>query len=133
MAAHNIPYVAQASVGFWADLIKKTERAMSISGPKFMNVLQPCQLGWEYPSSDTVEIGKLAVETCIWPLYEVENGVWRLSYKPKEKKPLVEWLKLQGRFRHLFKPENKELLEELQAEVDQRWQELLKKCSEEVK
>ncbi len=130
MAAHGIPYVAQTAVGFWNDIIRKTEKAMSITGPKFMNVLQPCMLGWGFPSSDTLEIGKLAADTCIWPIYEVENGVWKLNYKPKEKKPLTEWLKRQNRFRHLFKPGNQALLESLQKEVDQRWEDLLRKCGE---
>lgn len=128
MAAHNIPYAAQSSIGFWADLVKKIEKAMSIKGPKFINVLQPCRLGWGYPEADTIEIGKLAVDTCFWPLYEVENGVWKLNYRPREKKPYSEWLKKQARFKHLFKPANKELLESLQAEVDRRWEMLLKRC-----
>ena len=75
-------------------------------------------------------MGKLAIETCIWPLYEVENGVYKLTYKPKTKKPVAEWLKLQGRFRHLFKPGNEKILEEIQANVDKNWNELLKKCGE---
>ena len=130
MAAHDIPYVAQSSVGFYADLVKKVEKAMSIKGPKFINVLQPCRLGWGYPEEDTIEVGRLAVDTCFWPLYEVENGVWKLNYKPREKKPFAEWLKGQVRFKHLFKPANKELLESLQAEVDRKWEALLKRCGE---
>ncbi len=128
MIAHHIPYVAQAAVGNWMDLTKKVEKAMTIKGPKFMAVLQPCQLGWGYPMKDTVEMGKLAVETCFWPLYEVENGVYKLSYKPKEKKPVAEWLKLQTRFKHLFKPGNEKILEAIQANVDKNWNDLLKKC-----
>lgn len=128
MAAHGIPYAAQSAVGNWMDLTKKVEKAMSIRGPKFIVVLQPCQLGWGYPMENTVEIGKLAVDTCVWPLYEVENGKHKLTYKPKEKKPVVEWLKLQGRFRHLFKPGNEELLKSIQANVDKKWNDLLLKC-----
>jgi len=128
MVAHNIPYVAQAAVGNWMDLTRKIEKAMAIKGPKYIGVLQPCQLGWGYPMEDTVMLGQVAIETCIWPLYEVENGVYKLTYKPKEKKPVTEWLKLQGRFRHLFKPGNEKLLEEIQANVDKNWNELLKKC-----
>lgn len=128
MVAHNIPYAAQAAVGNWMDLSKKVEKAMTIKGPKFMNVLQPCQLGWQYPMKDTVLLGQLAVDTCFWPLYEVENGVYKLTYKPKVKKPVTEWMKLQGRFRHLFKPGNEKLLETIQADVDKNWEKLLKKC-----
>ena len=128
MVAHNIPYVAQSAVGNWMDLTKKIEKAMTIKGPKFIVVLQPCQLGWGYPMDNTVALGQLAVDTCFWPLYEVENGVYKLTYKPKEKKTVVEWLKLQGRFKHLFKPGNEKLLEQIQANVDKNWEKLLARC-----
>ena len=75
---------------------------------------------------------KLAVETCFWPLFEVENGVWKLSYRPKNKLPIEEFLKLQGRFRHLFKPGNEALIAEIQKDVDEKWAQLLKKCGEEL-
>ncbi len=130
IAAHNIPYVAQATAGYYMDLIRKAEKAFSIPGPKFMNVLQPCRLGWGYKPETIMDIAKLAVSTCMWPIYEVENGKWKLSMKPKEKKPIVEFLKLQDRFRHLFKPGNEKLLEDLQAEVDRNWQGLLERCGE---
>ena len=77
-----------------------------------------------------LELAKLAVETCFWPLYEVENGVYKLTYKPKEKKPLTDWITPQGRFRHLKSPNNKHIIDELQAEVDKRWEELLKKSGQ---
>jgi len=70
------------------------------------------------------------VDTCYWPLYEVEEGVWRLTYKPREKLPVEEWLKRQGRFRHLFRPENRHLIDRLQEEVDRRWERLLRLCGE---
>lgn len=130
IAAHNIPYAAQATAGYYMDLIRKAEKAFSIPGPKFMNVLQPCRLGWAYKPETIMDIAKLAVQTCMWPIYEVENGKWKLSMKPKEKKPIVEFLKLQDRFRHLFKPGNEKLLEDLQAEVDRNWQTLLERCGE---
>lgn len=75
---------------------------------------------------------KMAVETCFWPLFEVENGVWKLSYRPKNKLPIEEFLKLQGRFRHLFKPGNEALIAEIQKDVDEKWAQLLKKCGEEL-
>ena len=126
MVAHGIPYVAQAIVGNWRDLTNKVEKALSIEGPKFINVFQPCRLGWSYKPELTCEMGRLAVETCAWPLYEVTNGRYKVT-KPKEKKPIAEWLKLQGRFAHLFKPENKALLDEIQADTDKSWEDLLKK------
>ncbi len=128
MVAHRIPYVAQSVAGNWSDLTKKVEKAMSIRGPKFINVLQPCQLGWGHKMDLTVELGKLATDTCFWPIYEVENGKYKLSYKPKEKKSIVEFIKPQNRFKHLFLPKNKDILDQLQAEVDERWELLQKKC-----
>jgi pyruvate ferredoxin oxidoreductase beta subunit len=127
MVAHKIPYVAQSIVGNWRDLTTKVEKAISMEGPKFINIFQPCRLGWAYEPQLTCEIGRMAADVCAWPLYEVTNGVYRVTYKPKEKKPIAEWLKLQGRFRHLFKAENKALLDETQAQVDRNWGELLRK------
>jgi pyruvate ferredoxin oxidoreductase beta subunit len=130
MAAHGIPYVAQAAPSQWRDLMKKTRKAVNCGGPAFMNVLASCNRGWRHGTDETVEITQLAVDTCYWPLYEVEDGVWRLTYKPKEKLPVEEWLKRQGRFRHLFRPENRHLIDRLQAEVDRRWERLLRLCGE---
>ena len=129
LVAHHIPYVAQAVVGDWADLTRKVEKALSIKGPTFINVFQPCRLGWGYEPSRTIEMGRLAKETCFWPVFEVENGVYKLNYNPKDrKKPITEFLKPQSRFKHLFKEENKPLLEEIQKDVDQEWQRMLKIC-----
>lgn len=125
VAAHNVPYVAQASPHNWADLSKKAEKALKTEGPTFLNVMSPCPLGWYTKPEDSIKWAKLSVDTCYWPLYEVENGVLKITYKPKEKKPLVDWLKPQGRFKHLFKPENAHLLEEFQKRVDMEWQRLL--------
>jgi len=123
--AHNIPYVAQAAPHNARDLISKVQRALDIDGPAFINVLAPCHRGWRCKVEDSMEMARLAVETCFWPLFEVDHGVWKVNYKPKEKKPLVEWLKPQGRFAHLFKPGNEAILEDLQAEADRKWEELL--------
>jgi pyruvate ferredoxin oxidoreductase beta subunit len=130
MAAHNIPYVAQAAPSQWRDLMQKTRKAVECGGPAFMNVLSSCNRGWRHGTDETIEVTQLAVDTCYWPLYEVENGEWRLTYKPKEKIAVEEWLKRQGRFRHLFRPENRHMIDELQAEVDLRWERLLKLCGE---
>jgi len=130
MAAHGIPYVAQAAPSQWRDLMQKTRKAVNCGGPAFMNVLASCNRGWRHGTEETIEITQLAVDTCYWPLYEVENGEWRLTYKPKEKLPVEEWLKRQGRFRHLFRPENRHMIDELQAEVDRRWERLLRLCGE---
>ena len=130
MAAHNIPYVAQAAPSRWRDLMQKTRKAVDCGGAAFMNVLSSCNRGWRHATDETIELTQMGVDTCYWPLYEVENGEWRLSYKPKEKLPVEEWLKRQGRFRHVFRPENRHLIDQLQAEVDLRWERLLRLCGE---
>jgi pyruvate ferredoxin oxidoreductase beta subunit len=130
MAAHDIPYVAQAAPSRWRDLMQKTRKAVDCGGPAFMNVLSSCNRGWRHATDETIELTQLAVDACYWPLYEVENGEWRLSYKPKEKAPVEEWLKRQGRFRHLFRPENRHIIDDLQKGVDIRWERLLRLCGE---
>lgn len=128
VVAHHIPYVAQASVSNLIDLSNKVERAMAYDGPKFLNVLTTCPLGWRTRKDTSIPMAKLAVETRYWPLYEVVEGVYKINYKPKKHVPVEEWLKQQGRFRHLFKsPEGKSSLEEFQASVDENWERLLKK------
>lgn len=125
MVAHNIPYVAQASISAWRDLMSKVQKAMETEGPCFINALAPCQRGWRIPPENTIEIAKFTVDSCYWPLYEVVNGEYKITYKPKEKLPIVEVLKIQGRFSHLLKPENAGVIDEIQKEVDARWAKLL--------
>jgi len=128
---HRIPYVAQtAPFGNMKDLYEKAEKAIYTPGPAFLNVLAPCPRGWRYNTPDLMELSKLAVETCFWPLYEVIDGKYIINYKPKEKVPVKEFLKLQGRFKHLFKAGNEYMLEEIQKEVDLRWERLLKLAGE---
>ena len=128
MAAHHIPYAAQSTGFHWNDLYRKLEKAFNVDGPAFINVLSPCVPGWKYSPELTMHYNKLAVDTRFWPLYEVDNGVWKLNRIPKERLPVEEWLKGQGRFRHLFTPKNRYMIDELQAEVDKRWDELLERC-----
>lgn len=127
--AHKIPYAAQATIFYWKDLVNKATKALSVEGPSFINVLSPCPRGWRFPQEKTLEISKLAVETGVWPLIEIENGTWRFTYKPAQKKPVVEWLKAQGRFKHLFDEKNKHLIEEIQKQVDEHLNYLEKLCS----
>ena len=104
MVGHHLPYVAQTAAYLnFKDLYEKAEKAIYTEGPCFLNVLSPCPRGWGYNTEDLMEINKLAIETCYWPLYEVENGVYKINYKPANKLPI----------------------EEFQKEVDSRWQELL--------
>lgn len=125
-AAHRIPYAAQAAAHNTLDLFNKAKKAFAADGPSFIAALQPCTTNWKYDTALTMAYSKLAVETNFWPLYEVENGKVHINYKPKERKPIEEFLKGQGRFRHLFKPENKHVIEEMQKMIDEEWKRLLK-------
>jgi len=129
MVAHNIPYVAQASPHNLVDLYNKAEKALSTEGPTFINVLSPCVPGWKIATNSAIKIAKLGVETNFWPLYEVENGKYKLNYEPSKPKPIQEWLKPQGRFRHLFQPKNKHIIEKIQKHVDEEFSKLKKLCS----
>ena len=125
MAAHNIPYTAQTTfIGNMKDLYVKSEKAIYTEGPAFLNIMAPCPRGWRFEAADMAKICKLAVETCYWPLYEVENGKWIINYEPKNKLPIEDFLKTQGRFKHLFKKGNEDLIVQFQEEVDRRWEEL---------
>lgn len=126
VAAHNIPYAAQAAVHNLSDLYMKAEKALNADGPAFITVLAPCTTLWKYPPEMTMQFSKLAVETKFWPLYEIENGDLKINYKPSKDVPVEEFLKGQGRFRHLFKPENKEMLVRIQEHVNKTWERLLK-------
>jgi pyruvate ferredoxin oxidoreductase beta subunit len=125
VAAHGVPYVAQASPHQPRDLMKKVQKAVSVEGPCFLNIVSPCPRGWRYSPADSIKIAKLAVETCVWPVYEIEEGKLKINIKPREKKPVREWLQSQGRFRHLFSPKNEHLIEEIQQDVDEKWERLL--------
>jgi pyruvate ferredoxin oxidoreductase beta subunit len=133
MAAHNIPYVAQTTLtANFKDIHEKSEKAIYTKGPAFLNILAPCPRGWRYETPDLMNICKLAMDTCIWPVYEIEEGVWKLNYKPKKKLPVSDYLEPQGRFKHLFKKGNEHLVEEIQKDVDKKWEDLLKKCGESI-
>jgi pyruvate ferredoxin oxidoreductase beta subunit len=126
MIAHDIPYAAQSVVGYWNDFTSKVQKALSVDGPSFINVLQPCRLGWGYKPEDTMVLGRMAVETCLWPLYEVENGKYKINMKPKAKKPVTDFFKPQVRFKHLFKPENQHIIDDIQKAADAKWEKLQK-------
>lgn len=129
LAAHNIPYVAQTTfLGNFKDFHEKAEKALYTEGPAFLNVMSPCPRGWRYEAEDLAEICKLAVDTCVWPLFEVEYGVWKLNYEPKKKLPVEDYLKKQGRFKHMFKAGNEWMIEEAQQFVDEKWESLLARC-----
>ncbi len=130
IADHDVPYVGQTTMmGNFSDLHKKAEKAIYTEGAAFLNIMTPCPRGWRYDTADIMKICKLAVETCYWPMFEVEHGKWRLTYEPKKKLPIEDFLREQGRFKHLFKPGNEDLLAQFQAEVDRRWEDLQYKCA----
>jgi pyruvate ferredoxin oxidoreductase beta subunit len=136
MVAHDMPYVATASPYYWKDLITKARKGIEVNGPAFLHVFAPCPRGWRSESSKSIELSKLAVETCIFPLWEAANGEYQLSVPskvialaPQKKKPVKEYLQVQGRFRHLFTPKNQKMLEEIQHRTDEKWNRLLKKCN----
>ncbi|HIV16843.1 MAG TPA: pyruvate ferredoxin oxidoreductase [Candidatus Alectryocaccobium stercorigallinarum] len=129
IVAHGSPYVAQTTfIGNLKDFHQKAHQAIYTEGPTFVNVLCPCPRGWGYKAELFKEICQLAVDTCVWPLYEVENGEYRLTYMPKKKLPVEEFMKLQTRFKHCFKPGNEWTIEEAQKYVDEKWEALLAKC-----
>ncbi|HID08295.1 MAG TPA: pyruvate ferredoxin oxidoreductase [Armatimonadetes bacterium] len=129
-AAHHIPYVAQANPIFWRDLIRKAEKAITTPGPAVLVIYSDCNLGHGHDPGQTVEVSRLATETCFWPLYEVEDGKYRLTYRPKEKLPVRTWIEKQARFRHLLEPGNEQIIEAIQRDVDEAWEELLERCGE---
>jgi pyruvate ferredoxin oxidoreductase beta subunit len=126
--AHHLPYVAQAASVYWQDLSRKAERAAKAEGPAFLNVLTDCPLGWGHEARESLTVARSAVETCFWPLYEVVDGSYRLTYTPKAKQPIDTWLQGQKRFAHLLKPENREMVVEIQDRVDAEWSALLERC-----
>lgn len=130
IADHDVAYVGQSTFTLnFNDLHQKAEKAIYTEGASFLNIMTPCPRGWRYATEDIMEICRLAVETCYWPMFEVDHGKWNLTYEPKKKLPIEDFLRPQGRFKHLFKPGNEHLIEEFQAEVDRRWEDLLYKCN----
>ncbi|MBU1089972.1 pyruvate ferredoxin oxidoreductase [Patescibacteria group bacterium] len=125
LAAHCIPYVAQATPANHLDLMAKAAKAINTPGPAFLNIFSPCPTNWKSAPAAGMEICQNAVETNFWPLCEAENGKWKINYQPKKRQIIEEFLKGQKRFRHLLKKENVKLKNRLQLEVDARWQRLL--------
>lgn len=133
MVAHSMKYIAQASLSNIQDLIMKLEKGYKSTdeNASFINVFSPCIPGWGIHDGDSVMLSKVAVDTCFWPIYEVEEGKYKLNYNPEEsgkKLPIIEFLKLQSRFKHLLKPGNEHLVEKFQKDVDDRWNKLKEKC-----
>lgn len=125
LAAHRIPYLATATVAYPDDLMMKVRKAKEIKGTRFIHVFSPCPPGWKYEPEDSIRICRIAIESKIFPLMEVFDGVdFRLNHEPAGT-PVREYLKMQGRFRHL----NEEQIEFVQASVDEEWNRLLTRVS----
>ncbi len=122
MAAHGIPYVATACVSFPQDYMEKLKKAMHISGPKFIDLLCPCPTGWGFKPEEGIEIGRLAVQTGAWPLYEIERGKLKITYMPEKLRPIEDYLSRQKRFKHL-KPKHIKMIQRI---IKKRWNELVK-------
>lgn len=129
-AAHGSPYVAQVAPNKWKDMNKKIKTALDTEGPTFINALSACTTEWRFDCNNTVEMMDLAVDSLVFPLYEIINGhELHITYRPKNIIPVREYLGVQGRFKHLFKPENEHIIEQWQKDVDKKW-ELLQRREE---
>jgi pyruvate ferredoxin oxidoreductase beta subunit len=121
-AAHEPAYVASVIGAEPLDLARKVDLAKNIHGPRLILALAPCPTGWDFEPEETVEIGKLAVQSGVWPLKEYRNGQIKHTKIPKKRIPVEDYLKRQGRFAHLFEPKrNDSLLQEIQTRVDAYW------------
>ncbi len=114
MAAHGVPYVATASIAYPEDFMKKVKKAAEVDGPAYIHLQQPCTTGWGYDPSKTINLGRLAVETGSWILYEIEEGEFKVTYRPIQRKAVIEYLNAQKRFKHLTDLEK----ERIQSHVD---------------
>jgi len=124
MAAHGIPYVAQASPSHPFDLFEKARKAFETKGPAFINVISPCNQ-WGIKSDEAVELADMAVRSCFWPLYEVENGKYKINFRPSKKLLIRDFASAQARFRHLDENE----IEKIQRHTDEKWERLLSRES----
>ncbi len=121
MLAHHIPYLATASIAYPDDLVAKFRKVRGIQGTRFIHLLAPCPPGWQIDPSQSVRISRRAVQSNVFPLYEVEKGRWRINVIPEPRIPVIEYLESQGRFRQMPKA----MADDMQADVDRRWEELL--------
>lgn len=119
-AAHNIPYVATACPSYPFDLMEKVKKAKNTNGPSYLHILSVCPTGWRIPTEAAIEYGRLAVRSGAFPLYEVENGQYRITQKTEPLLPVSEYLKGQGRFRHL----TDDIIANIQTRITAEWEEL---------
>ncbi|MBI4392947.1 MAG: pyruvate synthase subunit beta [Euryarchaeota archaeon] len=125
MAAHGIPYVATLNPSFPEDFVAKAQKAARIRGMRYLHILADCPTGWKHDPSLMVKVGRLATQSNVWPLYEVEDGRWRLTRVPQKPVPVPEYLREQGRFSDL----SPEAVASIQAAVDMKWEELKRRAA----
>jgi len=124
--AHDIAYVATASASYPFDLMNKVKKAIAVEGPSYLHIFAVCPTGWRIPTDTTIRLGRLAVETGVFPLYEVENGKYSLNYDPPQLHPVIDYLKPQGRFRHL----TPELVDKIQQRVNKEYARIKEKAAQ---
>jgi len=124
--AHGIRYAATLNPAYPVDMYNKIVKAASIEGPTVLHYFSPCPTGWYFDPSRSIEVARLAVQTRLWPLYEYADGKYKINILVKKPKPLEDYLKLQRRFVHLLRPENKWLLDEIKRDIEENWKRLLK-------
>ena len=124
-AAHNIPYVATACPSYPFDLIDKVKKGLKAKGPAYIHILSVCPTGWRCPTELTIKLGRLAVETGIFPLYEVENGHYKMNLKPAKLRPVTDYMKSQRRFRHL----SEAALKQIQQRIGEEYNKIVEKAA----
>jgi pyruvate ferredoxin oxidoreductase beta subunit len=125
VAAHNIPYVATASPSYPFDMMEKVKKGMAVNGPAYIHILSVCPVGWRSKADLSVRLGRLAVETGIFPLFEFENGTYKMSLDIPRLRPITDYMKLQGRFRHL----SPDTIKKIQQRVTEEYNNLLEKAA----
>lgn len=125
--AHHVDYVATASTAYWSDFIAKIQKAAAVEGPALIHAIAPCPLGWKFKTEQTIQMGRMAVQSRYFPLFEVEKGRYKLSVNPHAE-PLEKFLRTQGRFKHLFEPQYAAELARLQGQVEERWLAIQELC-----
>jgi len=123
MAAHGSPYVAQVAPNKWKDMVKKIQKGFDANGPVYINAMSACTTEWKFPIHQTIEVSDMATDSLVFPLYEIIDGKeLNITYRPKNIVPVRDYLGVQPRFKHLFKPENEYLIQEWQTRVDAQWE-----------
>ena len=126
MAAHGIPYIATVSIAYPDDFIKKFKKAKKIKGTRFIHILSPCPPGWQTDSNESVKLARMATQSKVFPVYEIENGKYRINIYPEKEISIEDYIKSQGRFNYISKP----VINSVRKQVNKKWQYLIKRSEE---